>query len=284
LTSPRELRRSPMNDLSEGLGGLAPTQGYASSLRSESNVPEQTESSWSAFVLLTRSDRTVLSLLYVSAQAEGADLQRVDDVARALLALRRREQALRTPEAERNTSFIRLAAPRLPGELGASAPHAASEPSSNAEREAEPGSQAPWSASSESFTSLSFGNAAGFAARALSSYRSLLPPATSSPSLPPPAAGEGAVALGAPPADPSVSSATLARSFSAAQALGVSSLIDSLTRNLQTTRRGPRKASPRARDGRASTPEQDADREARRRARWHALFSLRRAQRRAAGR
>jgi hypothetical protein len=281
FSSARDLRRAQMNDLSAELGRLARSEGSASSLGFESAPAEQGDPSWRAFLLLTRSDRTLLSLLYVSAQTQGGDLSVVDDVARALLVLRQREQAGSGPGAQRAASSPMLAAPRVPA---VSEPPAgrASEPPASAEHDGERTSQAPWRSSSDSFMSRSFG--AGLAARAVSSYRSLLPPAPKTmPSVPPSAANDAlpvATTTSQSSAQEAAASAALARPFSAAQALGVGSLIDSLTRNLQTTRRQRPKRPTRAERGtRSELAEQDPERDAHRRARWHELFRRRRAQR-----
>ncbi len=70
------LLRRRLLDLEPGQTGAAPASA-----------------SWRTLLQLTRNDRAVLSLLYVGARERGAEMNAVDDFARALLALRAAERA-----------------------------------------------------------------------------------------------------------------------------------------------------------------------------------------------
>ncbi len=203
-------------------------------------------SPWQLPTTTTRNDRALLGLLYVSQQQRAGDLHLVDDVARALVALRTAGVAPRpsVPSAPRVPSFERPLVELPPNEV----------------LQAE---ELP----------LALGSAMHLAAKAAVAYRSVAPPR---PNTVPPPMG---AALPRPPSlrpEPSAPS-TL---FNFAQALGLSALVaDAHTQALRARRR----RFARRRDGddsiqdtaeaRATQEEtgHDPTHTARRHARWRRL-------------
>jgi len=188
---------------------------------------------------LTRNDRALLGLLYVAARARGVSVGLVDDVARALVALR---DAARPPaaraasvasEARARTLLPPLAtdsmfpassapgaslAPRASGVPGSQAGPRVSEPTSAStahelSRNERAGDVPPYDdALAQAAPARRFGSAAQIAARLVGSYRSL-----------------------APVGGPSIAAQALLRPLNLAEALGLSGLISEL--NLRALRR-----------------------------------------------
>ncbi|MDB4973488.1 MAG: hypothetical protein JWN48_1829 [Myxococcaceae bacterium] len=284
FSAAREASRAQASELSDGLAGLVRSGRYAYYSKAPPAMPTPADAPWRPFVLLSRTDRTLLSVLYASARSEGHDLHAVDDVARALLVLRQREQATRAPEAEAQSSAatrLALPAPIVPRELTS---HSSLAPSADSSSEIDASSESSDLARSESYAPRSYGSVTQLAARASSSYRSLLPPAGhgSSTSLLPVAAPEQALAAQehAPSLRPEAVAG--ARPFNVAEALGLGSLVSSLNGKSQVARRKLHKRKRRAgQRPDARVDDREVERDAPPRPRWYELSRQRRLLRRA---
>jgi hypothetical protein len=200
----------------------------------------------------TRNDRALLGLLYVSQEERGGDLRHVDEVARALVALRSAGQA--------RPAVARHEARALPSEQARPAFSSGVVPARAGD------SEAP----------RTFGSAIHLAAKAAVAYRSVAPPRSNS--IPP----AGAAPLPPPPSlrPEALPSATM---FNLAQALGLSALVaDAHTQALRARRRrfvrrrvgvdaiDAIEDTAGARETQAETDEDPAH-SARRHARWRRL-------------
>jgi hypothetical protein len=241
-------------------------------------------------VSLGRDDRALLGVLYAAAHARGQDLAAVDEVARALIALRVLERADAHARAEsvaqaRPTSAahdLRTAAG------GAAADHPQAEPRPATAHPAPHGPEQELAAA----RAHSFGSATQRAARASGTYRSLTPPSLTPSSL----ALQGALAGAAEDVATAPASTSAARAFALltptraldlAGALGLSALLREVRAQTVGTARArlPARSNDTVRaleaPGRAAA-EADADdpvlddSSRRRRVRWRLLHSRRR--------
>jgi hypothetical protein len=277
LAPAHETSNLPLGDRPAGLASLMRSTRYASYARSQPPPPALADSSFRSFVLLTHADRTLLSLLYVSAQADGRDMRAVDEVARALVVLRQREQLASTPSRAGQASGLSPPAPVHPDEQELPA-YRSLLPGPVAEHDSSHAVQSPWLTQLESQPPRSMSNVPGLAARAADSYRSLMPPAwPTTGTLPEPREADAALDVRE---DGALAPVARVATLDVAEAMGLGALVGALARKWQLAKRRTRKRG-RTTDLSARGTDESGDRTEPRQLRWYRLAKRRGARRRA---